>query len=137
MKPQFTVHAGEFLVGCEIEKRFRHVNVWLPAKDTGIDLLISNKKNTKAVSLQVRFSRDYLVTHVRDPLVVKNLRACGWWTPTQQQIRHSCAEYWVFVLLGFFRNTEFIIIKPTDLWNRLRAIHGGTAKKFQTYLWVT
>jgi hypothetical protein len=30
VKPLFTVHAGEFIVGCEIEKQFRRVNVWLP-----------------------------------------------------------------------------------------------------------
>jgi hypothetical protein len=27
LKPLFTVHAGEFLVGCEIERRFRDVNI--------------------------------------------------------------------------------------------------------------
>jgi hypothetical protein len=41
MRPLFTIHAGEFLVGSDIEGKFRHVNVWLPTKDTGIDLLIS------------------------------------------------------------------------------------------------
>ena len=138
MKPLFTIHAGEFLVDHEIERRFRHVNVWIPAKDTGIDLLVSNKDNTKTVSLQVKFSRDYLVTHLKDAAFHKELRACGWWTPTRQQIEKSRAQYWVFVLVGFAnRSFDFIIIKPDDLLKRLDAIHGKPAKKFQSYLWVT
>jgi hypothetical protein len=68
----------------------------------------------------------------------KELRACGWWTPTRKQIEKSQAQYWVFVLVGFaHRSTDFIIIKPTDLLKRLDAIHGKSAKKFQSYLWVT
>jgi hypothetical protein len=140
MKPLFTIHAGEFLVDCEIERKFRRVNVWIPAKDSGIDLLISNHDNTKTVSLQVKFSRDYLVTNMKDitDIFVKNLRACGWWTPTRQQIEKSNAQYWVFVLIGFAnRSTDFIIIRPDDLLKRLDVIHGAAMKKFQSYLWVT
>jgi hypothetical protein len=33
MKTLFTVHAGEFLVGSEIEKRITGANVWIPSKD--------------------------------------------------------------------------------------------------------
>jgi hypothetical protein len=48
------------------------VNVWIPTKDTGVDLLVSDRKNKKAVSLQVKFSRDFLATHMdataADPL---------------------------------------------------------------------
>ena len=59
MKPIFTIHAGKFLVDHEIERKFRRVNVWIPAKDTGVDLLVSSNDNTTTVSLQVKFSRDY------------------------------------------------------------------------------
>jgi hypothetical protein len=141
MKPLFTVHAGEFLVDCEIERKLRPVNVWIPAKDTGIDLLVSNNDNTTTVSLQVKFSRDYLVTHLKDAALHKELRAWGWWTPTRQQIRESRAQYWVFVLVGFAnRSTDFMIIKPSDLLERLDAIHKAkkpSPKRFRTYLWVT
>ena len=115
-------------------------NVWIPTKDTGIDLLVSNSDNTKTVSLQVQFSRDYLVTNMKDAVLLTELRACGWWTPTRRQIEKSRAPYWVFVLVGFAnRSTDFIIIKPADLLKRLDVIpvHGKTAKKFQSYLWVT
>ena len=39
MKSLFTVHAGEYLVGSHIERNFKRVNVWLPAKDTGVEQL--------------------------------------------------------------------------------------------------
>ena len=76
---------------------------------------------------------------MKDAVFLTELRACGWWTPTRQQIENSLAQYWVFVLVGFAnRSTDFIIIKPDDLLKRLDGIHGKAAtKKFQTYLWVT
>ena len=110
VKPLFTVHAGEFLVAHEIKSAFPCVNVWVPAKDIGVDLLVTDNKNQAAVSLQVKFSRDYLVTHRKDAVVQKELRACGWWTPTRQQIEKSpAADYWIFVLVGFAnRSTDFM-----------------------------
>jgi len=60
MRPFFTVHAGEYLVGSEIERQFKQVNVWVPSRDTGIDLLMSNRKNRRTVSVQVKFSKDFL-----------------------------------------------------------------------------
>jgi hypothetical protein len=89
LKPLFTIHAGEFLVDCEIERKFRRVNVWIPAKDTGIDLLVSNNDNSKTVSLQVKFSRDYLVTHLKRGRVSEGI--AGLWmvdshSPADQEI---------------------------------------------------
>ena len=49
MKPLFTIHAGEYLVGSYIEKHFKKYNVWIPSKDTGIDLLVTNSKNNKTI----------------------------------------------------------------------------------------
>ena len=138
MKPLFTIHAGEFLVDCEIERKFRHVNVWIPAKDTGIDLLVSNNDNTQTVSLQVKFSRDYLST-TKDAVLRTKIRAVGWWTPTPRQIETSRAQYWVFVLFGLANSSkpDFIIIKRTDLIERLQSIHGQVTTKFHIYFWVT
>jgi len=67
MRPIFTIHAGEFLVAEHIEKKFRDLNVWIPTKDTGIDLLVTNKKDqSKSVSIQVKFSRDYKPVEATD-----------------------------------------------------------------------
>jgi predicted helicase len=74
MRPLFTVHAGEYLVGAHIEWRFKRVNVWVPVRDTGVDLLVSDEWNRQTVSLQVKFSKDFLVTH-HGPEFQKALRA--------------------------------------------------------------
>jgi len=136
MRPIFTIHAGEFIVGEYIERNFRNLNVWVPSKDDGIDLLITNDKATKQLSLQVKLSRDYLVTHL-GPEFQKPLRACGWWTLDRFKIAKSKANYWVFLVAGADQRTrDFIIIKPAVLLKRLQSIHGRQAK-IQMYFWVT
>ncbi len=136
MKPLFTIHAGEYLVGSHIEQQFRHANVWVPSRDTGVDLLVSDRHNRRAVSLQVKFSKDFLVTHM-GPVFQKDLRSCGWWTIDQNKLRDSPADFWVFVLHGFARRTiDFVIVPPRELSRRLRSIH-GSQKMIQSYLWVT
>src|SRR5665213_2497482 len=52
VKPLFTVHAGEFLVVDYVDRHFRSLNVWIPAKDTGVDLLVSDRTNKHTVSMQ-------------------------------------------------------------------------------------
>jgi hypothetical protein len=135
MRPLFTIHAGELLVGEHIEQHFRNTNVWVPAKDSGIDLLVTDKKNTKTVSLQVKFSRDFrssLKTEFQQPL-----RACGWWTFNPAKLRTSSADYWVLVLIGFaHQTTDYIIISPGELYRRLKLLH-PTDPRMQSYFWVT
>jgi hypothetical protein len=135
MKPLFTIHAGELVTGEHLARRFRRLNLWVPAKDSGVDLLLSNATNTKTVSLQVKFSRDFVGTA---PMIIQSaLRASGWWKLDRRKIAKSTADYWVFVLMGFARqSTDFVVIKPKELLRRLDAIHGKQAT-FQTYLWVT
>ncbi len=83
MRPLFTIHAGEFVVGDYIERKFRRVNLWVPSRDTGTDLLVTDSKNEKAVSLQVKFSRDFLATHMpsifQKPLRSRLLGVCVGW----------------------------------------------------------
>lgn len=112
MQPLFTIHAGEYLVGSHIEQHLRDpngdkVNVWVPSKDTGIDLLVTDKTNKKTTSLQVKFSKDFLLTHGR-PEYRDKLLSCGWWTLNREKIRESSADYWVFVLRqsGISLNTD-------------------------------
>ena len=50
MRPLFTVHAGEFLVGEHIERTFPNLNVLVAAKDTGVDLLVTDVGARTAVS---------------------------------------------------------------------------------------
>lgn len=137
MKPLFTVHAGEYLVGSHIEAHYPKWNVWVPSKDAGIDLLVTNARNTKAVSLQVKFSKDFNPTH-RPIFLQHKLMAAGWWTHQEKKIRDSRADFWVFVLPSFTEHeTIFVIIDPNELLQRLRAIHSRTRKPIHSYLWVT
>jgi hypothetical protein len=140
MKPIFSVHAGEYLTGSHIEKKFRHVNLWVPAKDTGIDLLVSDRTNRQNVSLQVKFSKDFLIAHMQKqgPEFQSKLRACGWWTLNSEKVRRSHADYWVFVLQGFANTSvDYVVIPPQELSRRLDGIHRGRQKLWQVYLWVT
>jgi hypothetical protein len=136
MRPLFTVHAGEFLVGSEVERRWRGAHVWLPSKDTGLDLLVTNARNTRSISLQVKYSRDYAMFH-------RGFLACGWWTFDRAKLRASPADLWVLVLLPFRpgegvdrTDIQYVIIPPKELASRLGRIH-GRVKSFQSYLWVT
>jgi hypothetical protein len=136
VRPFFTIHAGEYLVGAHIEHHFKRANVWIPLRDTGIDLLVSDRRNAHHIALQVKFSKDFLVTHMK-PAFQKNLRACGWWTLNMEKLRASRADFWVFVLQGFAsRSTDFVVVPRPKLLARLRAIH-GTSGTVQSYLWVT
>lgn len=136
MRPLFTLHAGEYLVASEIERRFRRVNVWVPSKDTGVDLLVSDRRGRRTVSLQVKFSRDWLVTHGA-PEFQKSLRASGWWTIDQKKLARSLADYWVLVLQGFANRTvDFVVVPLRQLAKRLTSLHGRD-RKVHMYLSVT
>ncbi len=140
MRPIFTIHAGEFLVGEYLEQSFKNIQIWVPAKDSGIDLLVTNYRNTKAVSLQVKFSRDFLTTHMEN-IFQQPMRACGWFTLNRAKIAKSTADVWVFVLIGSKkRSYDFVILRPSDLLKHLDIIHGEThaeQKPIQSYIWVT
>jgi hypothetical protein len=136
MRPLFTIHAGEFLVGEHIERHFKNLTVWVPTKDTGVDLLVTNKKNSKVISFQVKFSRDYLTTHMTEEMQ-KPMRVCGWFTFERSKLQKSAAHFWVLALLGSKGQTrDFVVIRPRDLLSRLGRIHSKT-NRYQVYIWVT
>ena len=61
MKSTFTIHAGEFVVGNYIERKFRDVKVWLPSRDTGIDLLVADSKSQKTFCFKSSFRAIFLL----------------------------------------------------------------------------
>lgn len=135
MKPIFTIHAGEYLVASFIEEKFKNYNVWIPSKDTGIDLLITNSTNKKTVSVQVKFSKDWTI-HATETLQ-HGLKSCGWWALNRDKLSKSPADFWIFVLYGLSQESiQYVIIRPKELLKKLTSIHGGI-KTIQTYLWVT
>ena len=137
MKPLFTVHVGEYLVGSHIERTYPQWNVWVPSKDTGIDLLVTDARNRKAVSLQIKFSKDFNPTH-GSALEQKNLLASGWWTHDPNKILKSNADFWIFVLPSFVdKQISYIILPPSELLRRFNAIHVKFKKRIHSYLHVT
>src|SRR3989339_1425367 len=136
MKPIFTIHAGEYLVGDFLEKQFPECDVWIPSKDTGTDLLIANSRNRKRnIGIQVKFSKDFLPQ--MEASFHGSLSACGWWTLNSDKTQHSNAELWVLAAYSFVeKRVQHIIIEPKELLKRLNKIH-GQQKSINTYLWVT
>jgi hypothetical protein len=146
MKPIFTIHAGEYLVASHLEEKFRGLQIWLPSSDTGIDLLVTNPKassqnSVRAVSLQVKFSKDFLGNKGGGKNVVSSInsriKAGGWWTFKYDKIEKSQADLWVLVLYRFsHRDYDFVIIEPNKLLERYRKL-GNASITIQSYVWVT
>ena len=136
MKPIFTIHAGEYLVAATIEKKFRNYNIWLPSKDSGIDLLLTNKNSTQIASLQVKFSKDFSTTHTKE-IFRPNIKGVGWWTLNRDKIKKSQADFWIFILYSLERkNHDFVIIKPKELLHIFDNTN-RTANLIHCYITVT
>jgi hypothetical protein len=138
VKPIFTIHAGEYLVGSHIENTYKKARVWLPSSDTGIDLLVTNEQLTRAVSLQVKFSKDFLGNKGgKNATIETKIKAGGWWTFNYDKIQNSPADLWVLVLYRFsHRDFDFVIIEPSQLLDRYEKM-GHKSGIIQSYVWVT
>jgi hypothetical protein len=135
MKTFLTIHAGEFLVGSEIEQRIPKARIWLPSKDTGIGLLVTNSSNTRTVGLQVKYSRHFVPR--MELALTQGLLASGWWKYSRRKLRASKADLWVFALPSFWRKeTHDIVIRPAELDRCVSSIY-GKADSVQSYLCVT
>lgn len=130
MKPIFTVHEGEFLVGDHINRMLhKKYAVWVPTKDTGIDLLVTRRdKGGRAVSLQVKFSRCFSIPEE----LSRHLIATSWFTLDPKKIRKSTADLWVFVILTLRHDQHFVVIPKSDLEKRAPR----NVNKWNLYLWV-
>jgi hypothetical protein len=145
MNPVLTVEASEYLVACHLEKlrgpARGKLDIWIPSKDNGVDLLVTHGKEKRgSCAIQVKGSRDYLLTDEKD--LPGTVRACGWWNLPAAKLKQSKADYWVFVLLSLpvLKNESFgknfVIIKPGDILGKLMATH-GKRDVYQVYLWIT
>jgi len=131
MKPLFTVHEGEFLVGDHINRRLGHkFDAWVPTKDSGVDLLVTRKgRRGSPVGLQVKFSRGF---GIREDMA-RHMLAVGWYTLDPKKIRKSQAELWVFVILTLKHEEHFVVIPSRELRQR---IPRGVGKIWHLYLSV-
>ena len=137
MRPIFTIHAGEYLVANEVERLFPHLRIWVPSKDTGIDLLVTDTNQNKLASLQVKFSKDHLATGM-EPRATPEIKSGGWRTFKRDKLESSPADYWVLVLSEFTtRKFDFLIVPPQQLANRYARLINTETNNIQTYFWVT
>lgn len=136
MRPIFTVHAGEYLVGCEIETLFPNLRVWVPSKDSGIDLLVTDQSCKKLASIQVKFSKDHLASG-KEARATAEIKSGGWWKLDRNKLSASPADFWVLVLCEFnTRKYDYVVVKPKELSRRYAAIAPDN-DTIQSYFWVT
>jgi len=131
MKPLFTIHEGEFLVGDYINRKFgRKYDVWVPTKDSGVDLLVTRKgHHGKPVGMQVKFSRSFDI-HKE---LSRDVLATSWYTLDPKKIRQSEAQLWVFVFMTLQHERYFVLIPTSELRGR---IPPGGRSKWNLYLWA-
>jgi hypothetical protein len=131
MKPIFTIHEGEFLVGDYINRKFGHkYDVWVPTKDSGVDLLVARKRGRgRSVKLQVKFSRSF---DIHEELA-RHVLATSWYTLDPKKIRRSGADLWVFVFMTLRHDRYFVLIPTPELRRRIPRSCGS---KWNLYLWA-
>jgi len=140
MKQFYTIHEGEYLVGNFLAKEIKGCVLWIPAKDEGTDILVTKKDDyKKSVSLQVKYSKDYLPENPAE--IQKFCRSCGWWNFGQTIVKKSMGknsvDFWVFTIHSFFeKETDCIVIPPDDLYKRFSKFK-KEGKSEQTYFWIT
>jgi hypothetical protein len=135
MRPLFTIHAGEYLVGLHVQKSLK-LNAWIPAKDTGIDLLVTCSHNLRAVSLQVKYGKDFLPEMKSE--LRKSIRCFSWFTLNRAKLKTSPAQFWVFVLQGFKSDDpDFVVIPTAELQRRMIDLHGPDTGALQVYFCST
>jgi len=136
MRPIFTIHAGEFLFGEKIEKDFRSVDLWIPAKDKGVDFLITSRSANSAVKVQVKMSKNYAIGEANSNFE-RALAVGGWFNFTHAALKNSPADYWSLILVSHERKRDplFINVRPSVLLEHLVKIHGNKTT-YTLYPWV-
>jgi len=133
MRPMFTIHAGEYLVGLHIQQKLG-LNVWIPAKDAGIDLLVTDRENRRTVSVQAKYGKDFLPWE--STVLRESLRCISWFTLNRTKLKESQAEFWVFVLHSFKSKPDFVVIPKAELHQRMTKLHHAD-KTLQIYFCTT
>jgi hypothetical protein len=86
--------------------------------------LVSDRRGRSTVSIQVKFSKDFLPTRMA-PEFQEPLRVCSFFVINRDKLRASQADFWVFVLNGSKRHVpDFVSMFARELRRRLRLIHG-------------
>lgn len=165
MRPLFTIHAGEYLVGLELEKQIKSrtegtpkYDLWIPSKDTGIDLLLRDVVTEKSIPIQVKFSKDFNTNPTEkggetlkqiekrkiEQDVKEKIKGTSWFSPSQSLIMEkNRADFWVFVIFNFAsKQNDFVIIPIKDLKTQVEKFNEfekvvlveGQDKKYHSYI---
>lgn len=123
MKPSFTIHEGEFLVGDHINRKLgRKFEVWVPTKDSGVDLLVTCKRRRRnPVALQVKFSRGF---SIREVFAGKRELA--------KRIPRDCAKLWQ-LYLWVYGNRSCYDVRGLRNAERLDTLHSGVRNPDRDY----
>jgi hypothetical protein len=135
VKPLFTIHEGEFVVGDYITRHLKKYEVFVPSKDSGTDLLVVPKGRRKGrpVRLQVKFSRSFegaMDYGIPDD----QFRARGWYTLNPSKIRKSDADLWVFAIVTFRHQGHYVLVPTRELRRRIPRSAGKTWHLYLTVL---
>jgi len=110
--------------------------VWILSKDMGIDLLITDKWHIRSVSLQVKFSKDFMPTHASS-FPTDEVKILTWFQFSPEQLSSSTADYWVLVLHSYLSITPtFLVIPPKQIFKQITK-HCGKTKRLNMYFAVT
>jgi hypothetical protein len=107
----YQTHFAEDIVKDEIHKVFKNrFNVYIPTKDNGIDILLTDKENKKNVTIQVKWSKNHHPDY-------ENQNDCfGWFTFKKNKLEKSIADFWVIVVpQSFTKKFKFVVVKPSEL----------------------
>ena len=101
-------------------------------------MLVTDSTNRHAVSLQVKYGKDF-IPEERNPELREKLRCLSWFTLDRKKLATSPAEFWVFVLYGFkSKKPDFVVIPTAELQQRMAKIDKlHNEKTLQIYLCTT
>ena len=99
---------------------------------------MTDQTNSKTVSLQVKFSKDFLgsLGNSLSEVVATKVKSGGWWTFKREKIRDSRADLWILVLYRFSRRDyDLLVIEPAELLRRYDQLNRTGI--IQSFVWVT
>ena len=99
---------------------------------------MTDQTNSKTVSLQVKFSKDFLgsLGNSLSDVVATKVKSGGWWTFKREKIRDSRADLWILVLYRFSRRDyDLLVIEPAELLRRYDQLNRTGI--IQSFVWVT
>ena len=136
MRPIFTIHAGEFIFGEEVERVAPKARLWMPTKDTGVDFFITGALRKSGVGVQVKMSRDYRPLQASSKFD-EALEGAGWFVFSAKKLATSEADIWSLLVVSRERRKRpyFINIPPRVLLENLRRVHGEQTS-YHLYVWV-